>query len=136
MLDIKWEDPKFQEMQKQFNALGQPALVMSHYDLANELGGTANDWKIFITEPEVNDYIQREVKMILQAELKKMASNISGTKSVGQAQAMQALMKLVDTTTIKKDGPIIIYTYMPLNPQEKHAPNVRAKRYDPFLRER
>ena len=124
----------YNEMWTIFQNLGITALAMNHYDLAAE---TSIDdpqlWKKFLIEPEVAEWIRTEVNLIQDSELKKMIQNINTSKSVGQAQLMNALVKLGDNKGIK-EGPIFIYTYVPLSEEQKQAENIEYLTFDPFLK--
>ncbi len=136
MLDFEWEGhPEMQQMQELFNSLEAEALYMSHYDLAKKLGGTATDWKDFITEPHVADYITQELRILKQTELSKVLKNISSNaRSVGTAQLLSALTKALDGERTKS-GPAFVYCYIPLTPNEMAAPNVQVLQSDPFRRD-
>lgn len=135
MLDLQWNDDRMQGMQDAFNAIAQDALYMSHYDLAKESDYSADEWKTFITEPHVADYIMQELRILKHTELSKVLRNISGNaKSVGTAQLLSALTKALETEKTK-DGPVFIYTYIPLTLNELAAPNVQILDRDPFRRE-
>lgn len=121
-----------QEMWQQFKALEAKAISMNHYDLARIT--TIKDvqlWKQFLTDPEVSAYIDQEAQILTQTELRKLASDVSDSRSVGQAQLINAMSKLTDTKTTK-EGPIFIYTYVPLSESQEKAPNVNHANNDLF----
>lgn len=126
------EDLKM-ELWAEFNELGEDALVFSHYDLAKVTGRPAAIWKMFLQERDVADYITSEFAIIQEAELKKMTKDVSTSRSVGQAQLMTTLSKLSEKED-KKEGPVFIYTYVPLNTEQKQAENVVELDFDPFLK--
>ena len=120
------------EMWEQFKALEAKAIAMNHYDLARVT--TIKDvqlWKQFLTDPEVASYIEQESQILTQTELRKLASDVSDSRSVGQAQLINAMSKLTDVKTTK-EGPIFIYTYVPLSNSQKKASNVRIAEEDYF----
>lgn len=125
---------QFEEMQTIFQALGQTALVMNHYDLARETKiKDASLWKQFLLDPKIADWIKTEQRIIQDSELNKMIQDINTSSSVGKAQLMNILSKLnTDKTT--KDGPIFIYTYVPLSTEQKQAPNVNILDQDIFMK--
>lgn len=124
----------YQKMWQIFKMLGETAFVMNHYDLAkNTEIKEAPLWKLFLMEPDVANYINTEINIIKNAELNKMLKDIGSSKSVGQAQLMVALSKLNEGTA-QKDGPIFIYTYVPLSPDQAQATNVQQLQEDIFLR--
>lgn len=130
------DDMQKQEMWEQFKALEAKAISMNHYDLARIT--TIKDvqlWKQFLTDPEVSAYIDQEAQILTQTELRKLASDVSDSRSVGQAQLINAMSKLTDNKTTK-EGPIYIYTYIPLSQKQLKADNVRIEKDDVFLVER
>jgi hypothetical protein len=125
---------QYNELWAEFKRLGESALVMSHYDLAsNSAIQDAHLWKLFLLEPEVSDWIQSEFTLLQETELKKMIQGIGGSNSVGKAQLINVLSKLNENKTTK-EGPAYIYCYVPLSPEQEHAPNVIKLNKDPFLR--
>ncbi|MDD3922948.1 MAG: hypothetical protein PHY39_05380 [Endomicrobiaceae bacterium] len=118
-----------------FKELGVEATTLNHYELAERTGiETPEVWKAFITDPEIASYIKQEADLLLQVELRKLSSNASESKSVGQAQLINALTKVSDDATTK-EGPVFIYTYVPLTPQQERAENVRREDFDIFLQQ-
>lgn len=125
----------FNKMWDIYKSLGADALVMNHYDLAEETEIDNPDlWRQFLTEPKVSDWIRTEINLIQDAELKKMIKGVNTSRSVGQAQLMNTLAKLNETRTTK-EGPIFIYSYVPLDPQQDQAENIIKLDVDPFLKE-
>jgi len=132
-------DAMRRELWKIFKGLELMALTLSHYDLARLPESMDNDfgpdvWKQFIMEPEVQEWLRSESKVMQTNELNKALNGISKTRSVGQGQILNALAKL-SQETVEKSGPIFIYTYVPLNPEQEYAPNVQKLPFDPFLKE-
>lgn len=121
-----------EQMWQQFKALEAKAISMNHYDLARIT--TIKDvqlWKEFLTDPEVSAYIDQESQILTQTELRKLASDVSDSRSVGQAQLINAMSKLTDNKTIK-EGPIFIYTYVPLTEAQEKATNIKKVNEDLF----
>lgn len=126
-LDILWEA---------FKNLGQSGITMNHYELATTCATTCPDpqvWKEFLMEQSVADYINSEFSILQSTELSKLIKDVSKSKSVGQAQLVNALMKLRDDKKIKS-GPAFIYTYVPLSYEQEECPNVQKLDKDPFLK--
>ena len=126
------DEQQKQDMWQQFKALEAKAISMNHYDLARIT--TIKDvqlWKQFLTDPEVSAYIDQEAQILTQTELRKLASDVSDSRSVGQAQLINAMSKLTDNKVIK-EGPIFIYTYVPLTEAQEKASNVRHAENDLF----
>lgn len=121
------------ELWEAFKALEQKAIAMNHYDLARITHiKDVQLWKKFLTDPEVSSYIDQEAQILTQTELRKLTSDVSDSRSVGQAQLINAINKLNDTK-LTKEGPIFIYTYVPLSSSQKQADNVVQLKEDVFL---
>lgn len=121
---------------EKFEALGQKALTMSHYDLAEEVEGTTKDeWRDFLNEADVAEYIKNEMRIISDSIQKRMITDIvaGGDRSVGRAQIINTLDKINDGVA-KKDGPIFIYSYVPLDAQQEQAENTIKLNKDIFKR--
>lgn len=115
---------QFEKCKKQFLALGELALTMNHYQLAVET--TIEDpilWKMFLLDPRIADYINSEMNIIRTAGINEIIKQAPNSRSVGQAQLINALVK-IDEAATNKDGPVFIYSYVPLNAEQKFAPNV------------
>ena len=126
-LDILWEA---------FKGLGQSGITMNHYELATTCATTCPDpqvWKEFLMEQSVSDYINSEFSILQSTELSKLIKDVSKSKSVGQAQLVNALMKLREDKKVKS-GPAFIYTYVPLSYEQEECLNVRKLDKDPFLK--
>lgn len=120
---------------KIFKEQGAEGLSMSHYDLAECTEATdPNKWKEFLLEQDVRNYIQTEMELVRAAEINKMITNVSdNNRSVGQAQLMSALDRLKQNSNTK-EGPVFIYTYVPLSAEQEQAENVEKLDEDPFWR--
>lgn len=117
-----------------FKSLGVDGLTKSHYDLAEETDiNNPVLWRQFLLESDVSQYIQVEMQIVQNAELNKILAKVGTSHSVGQAQLMTALDKLNKGTTIK-DGPVFIYTYVPLSNDQEKADNIKEENEDIFLR--
>ena len=117
---------------KEYKDLGQAALKSNHYELA--LNTTIPDpavWKEFLMENDVTDYINQETNLLQQAEFRSILLNTARDNSAGRAQLINAMMSVNNKQT-KRDGPIIIYSYIPLNPQQLKASNIEINKKDPF----
>lgn len=108
---------------------------MHHYDLAQVT--TVKDpavWREFLMEPDIQQWKQEELSVINDAELQKLLTDINESNSVGKAQIINALQKVLDGKKDEKKGPAFIYCYVPLNDQQEQADNVIKLKDDPFLK--
>lgn len=130
-IEFNENEIELQQLQEIFNSLGEDALYYTHYELANNTEFTASDWKMFLTDPRVQEYLDLELKLSQQTAIRKMMRDIDQSRSTGQAQLLNTLVNQSNQND-KKEGPIFIYTYVPLNKEEEHAPNVQIADSDPF----
>lgn len=115
---------QYEECRRQFTELGERALYMNHYQLAAETNiRDTIVWKMFLTDPRIADYISSEMNLIRNASINEIIHKAPNSKSVGQAQLINALVK-IDEAALNKTGPVFIYSYVPLNDEQKFAPNV------------
>lgn len=133
VMNISFEENEleFLAMQDAFNELGADALYYSHHELAAATEYNALEWRAFLSDPRVQDYFQAELNLIQQSSIMKMMRDIDKSKSTGQAQLLNTLVSQSNSSK-KKEGPIFIYSYIPLNAEEVHAPNVETVSSDPF----
>lgn len=125
IIDIKFkEDEKdFIELQELFNSIGQEALYMSHYELAERTDESPIDWKHFLMDPRVAAFVNEEIDMLKKAKVAVMLKSVDTNKNTGQAQLLNTLLNQTKKAD-KKEGPVFIYTQVPLNAQERGAENV------------
>lgn len=116
---------QYEDCNKIFLELGEEGLYLSHYQLA-EMTDIKDVlvWKAFLMDPRTVDYISSEMAIIRGAAINEMVHKAPNSNSVGQSQLINALQKL-DERDNQKEGPAFIYCYVPLNGQQKYAPNVR-----------
>lgn len=122
---MKLTESQYNECWRIFTSLQEEGLSLSHYQLAERT--ELNDaiiWKAFLTDPKTADYISSEMQIIRSAAINEMVQKAPNSRSVGQSQLINALQKL-DESAAHKEGPVFIYSYVPLNEQQKAAPNVR-----------
>ena len=116
---------QYEDCDKLFKELGEEALYLSHYQLAQiTVGIDAQTWKEYLMDPRTIDYINSEMAIIRAAAINDMVHKAPNSNSVGQSQLINALQKLDEKSTTK-EGPVFIYCYVPLNDEQKEAPNVR-----------
>ena len=115
---------QYDECKREFIELGERALYLNHYQLAAETH--IKDpiiWKVFLTDPRIADYVSSEMNLIRNASINEIIHKAPNSKSVGQAQLINALVK-IDEAASNKTGPVFIYSYVPLNAEQEFAPNV------------
>lgn len=123
---------KKEELWLLYKKLGADALKSNHYILAATT--TEHDpevWKEFLMESDVSDYINQETAILQQAEFRSILLNTARDNSAGRAQLINAMMS-VNNKQNKKEGPIIIYSYVPLNKEQMKASNIEINKKDPF----
>lgn len=125
IIDIKFkeEETLLQELQDMFNSVGEEALYMTHYELAERTGYSPISWKIFLMDARVAAFIAEEMEMLKKAKVSVMLKTVDSNKNTGQAQLLNTLLNQSKVSD-KKEGPVFIYTQIPLNDQEQHARNV------------
>ena len=126
----------FQDLFIKLVKLGREGITMNHYDLYEEYPETSlEEWRAFLKDPQTQAYIKEEMDIIQKTEQMKIINAISdsGQNSTGRAQLISTLDKLNDIGD-KKEGPVFIYTHVPLDSNQEHAENVIKLDKDPFLR--
>lgn len=111
------------------------SISWNHYDFAIQTEITDVEvWKAFLLHPDVREWIEEERSIMQDTELAKLTSNVSGSKSVGQAQMISAINRLNDANkTNNATGPAFIYSYVPLTIDQQNAPNVHILSEDIFF---
>lgn len=122
-IDFKETETQFKDLQELFNALGQDALYLTHYELAERTGESPISWKKFLMDPRVSAFIAEEMAMLEKIKAAVMLSTVDTNKNTGQAQLLNTLLNRTKGND-KKEGPVFIYTQVPLNKQEQGAANV------------
>lgn len=126
IMDIKFNDNEkdFKELQDAFNLIGEEALYMNHYELAEKSGDSPIAWKHFLMDPRVTAFTAEELDMLKKSKVAVMLRSADTNKVTGQAQLLNTLLNQTKQSD-KKEGPVFIYTQIPLNAQEQHAINVQ-----------
>ena len=122
-INFKEDETVFKDLQELFNSIGQEALFLSHYELAERTGESPIDWKNFLMDPRVASFINEEMDMLKKAKVAVMLKSVDTNKNTGQAQLLNTLLNQTKRSD-KKEGPVFIYTQVPLNAQERGAENV------------
>lgn len=134
MMDIKFREDEDDmiEMQGWINEIGQDALYMNHYELAAKTEISPILWKKFLTDVRVAAFITEELELLKKSKVAVMLKDVETNKNTGQAQLLNTLLNQTKQET-KKEGPVFIYTQIPLNDNEQHAENVvTINGIDPF----
>ena len=121
---FKEEESELLRLQDLFNTIGTRALFMSHYELADETAESPISWKQFLMDPRVSAFIAEEMDMLKRSKVAVMLNQVDTNKNTGQAQLLNTLLNQTKGVE-RKEGPVFIYTQVPLNDQERHADNVR-----------
>jgi hypothetical protein len=134
MMDIPFKDDETDmlDMQDFMNEIGQAALFMNHYELSEKTEISPILWKKFLTDVRVAAFINEELDMLKKTKVALMLKDVDSNKNTGQAQLLNTLLNQTKTED-KKEGPVFIYTQIPLNSAEQHAENVvMVDGIDPF----
>jgi hypothetical protein len=108
------------------------SLSWNHYDLAkNTPLSSIENWRQFLSEPEVRNWLTNERELLQEIEYARLTLNVN-ERSVGQAQLINSLSKIQENQKRTTDGPIFIYSYVPLNNEQQQAPNVHKLETDIF----
>lgn len=117
-------DERREELTRQFQELGIEGLAYNQYELAENCEEEDPQiWKAFLMEPATAAYIRNEMDLIRTSQLNKMVQESAKSRSVGQSQLMNALLKMDDNAS-RKEGPTFIYCYVPLSEEQQFAPNI------------
>ena len=110
------------------------SISWNHYDFAIETEITnVQLWKAFLLNANVREWLEEERALMQDTELAKLTQNVSGSRSVGQAQLISAMNRLNDANKEEAaTGPAFIYCYVPLTIDQQHAPNVQTLTEDIF----
>lgn len=130
------ESNRKKELWEIFDALGIKALTMTHYDLNTEVPSVSKtEWREFLSDNTISQYIKEEMRIVSDAIQKQMIAGIAdgGDKSIGRAQIINTLEK-INVDSEQKEGPVFIYSYVPLDNQQEQADNVIKLDLDPFKR--
>ena len=134
MMDIKFNEDEddMKDMQDLMNEIGQQALFMNHYELSAKTEISPIQWKKFLTDVRVAAFIAEELELLKKSKVAVMLKDVDTNKNTGQAQLLNTLLNQTKQNN-KKEGPVFIYTQIPLNEAEQHAENVvMVDGVDPF----
>jgi len=125
MMDIPFREDETDmlEMQDFINEIGQEALYMNHYELSARTEISPIAWKKFLMDVRVCAFINEELDMLKKSKVALMLKDVESNKNTGQAQLLNTLLNQTKNEQ-KKEGPVFIYTQIPLNDAERNAENV------------
>lgn len=122
-IEFKENEELFKELEDLFNGIGSEALFLTHYELAERTATSPIDWKNFLMDPRVNAFISEEIEMLKRSKVAIMLNQVDTNKNTGQSQLLNTLLNQTKAQEVK-EGPVFIYTQVPLNAEEQHAENV------------
>ena len=125
----------FESIWKAFIEGGEKVLIMNHYELAEHLEHkySIEDCKAFLLNPKVQEYIKQEFSIISESNMRKIISGVGEQdNSVGKAQLINAMLSATEKTSGKREGNIIIYSYILPNENQAKATNTQIIKRDPF----
>lgn len=122
-IEFKENEELFKELEDLFNGIGSEALFLTHYELAERTATSPIDWKNFLMDPRVNAFIAEEMEMLKRSKVAIMLNQVDTNKNTGQSQLLNTLLNQTKAQEVK-EGPVFIYTQVPLNTEEEHAENV------------
>jgi len=121
-----------EEMRELFLSKDTEAFYMNHYELNKTFPNYATDqWKAFLVDPEIADWLNSEQILMQKSQLQKLLRDIEKSNSTGKAQLIGQLQKLLSETQVK-EGPIFVYSYVPLSDQQQQAENTIQENTDLF----
>ena len=113
-IDFKENETQFKDLQDLFNTLGQDALYLTHYELAERTGESPISWKKFLMDPRVSAFIAEEMAMLEKIKAAVMLSTVDTNKNTGQAQLLNTLLNRTKGSN-KKEGPVYTRRYLLIN---------------------
>ena len=83
-------------------------------------GLTVNDWKNFLMDSRIRNWINEEINILVRSKQVQMISKLGEDRSTATVQAFSALMRSTeDDLNRADDNKIFIYSFMPLSKEEK-----------------
>lgn len=126
-MNIRFDDPDLQDLCDLFNSLDpEEAIFMNHYELSRQTGIPADRWKSFLMHPRVSTWMEQEIQLYKEFQLKQMIRDATANdRSVGAAQMINSLTKALQEGT-QKEGPIIVYTYVPMTEAQRQGTSIET----------
>jgi hypothetical protein len=134
MAKIKLTEEQITQCWETVYATAPKSIAWNHYEFFKETGKFSVDiWRTFLTLPTVEEWFDQERNLLQSTELAKLTTNIKNN-SVGQAQLISAYTRFQnENKQTANTGPIFIYSYVPLNQEQRHAPNTQELKEDIFF---
>lgn len=83
-------------------------------------------WRAFYTDARVQKFYEKEFTLSLNAKKQALLQQMGENKSVATNQALTSILKYLEVEEVDpNDNKIFIYSFIPLNEQERNAKNVR-----------
>ena len=102
------------------------------YNACQDKSITRQDWRNFLTDSRVQNWINEETQIIMKTKQLKLLETLGTDRSTATAQALNILVKANENDSNKiDDGKIFIYSFMPLTNEEKRLNNVQILRAIP-----
>jgi len=132
-LNFKASEHLMRELQDAYNTVGiREAIFLDHHDLSQITSYTQEQWKKFHKHPLVADFIQEELVIYRDKQIKSILRDAKDSeRSVGVAQMINSLSKL-DLTQMSNNNKVFVYMYVPLDQEEEQAENIRQAPSDVF----
>lgn len=132
-MQIKLNEKQQSDMFSLFKTLGRKALYADHYTLAEKLGKfNPQEWREFLLLPSTIEFVRAEMDVIRATAMNEILADAGDSTSVGKAQLLNAIINFQRDHADKKEGPIFVYTHVPLNSEQEKAPNTQKLNTDIF----
>lgn len=122
-IEFHTDETDLEELQAFYNRIGQDALFMNHYELSERTEHSPILWKKFLMDPRVSAFVAEELDLLKKSKVAIMLRSVDTNKNTGQAQLLNTLLNQTKAEN-RREGPVFIYTHIPLNENEIHAGNV------------
>ena len=131
ILDIEFEDETLQECVRIYNEIADTQypdiLEYTHMDLyiASHKRISPTIWKKFLLNEKILDWYDEERRIQINNKANKMIKKLGDTNSTAQVQGLNTLLAQINRQSDEKESnEIIVYNFIPLNPEEGKNPNV------------
>lgn len=135
MIDIKLFDKEIEEelwnavvlFNQDFKKDPKFTLEKNYYELWKEHNEIELlTWRNFYKDDRVREFYKQEFDLNLESKKHKLIAEMGANHSTATNQAVIALLKREEEETMKtENNTIIVYSFIPLNDQERNLENVR-----------